>query len=65
MNPFDIVIDGKTYVFIDSIVLDNKYYVAFMDDENTYIKEYKINNNIIELFDIGDELAKKVWEMIK
>lgn len=65
MNPFDIVIDGKTYEFIDSIVLDNKYYVAFMDDENTYIKEYKINNNIIELFDIGDELAKKVWEMIK
>ncbi|MBP3766257.1 MAG: hypothetical protein J6G98_03665 [Bacilli bacterium] len=65
MNPFDIIIDNKKYEFIDSILLNNKYYVAFMDDEVTYIKEYKINKRSIELFDIDDELAKTIWEMIK
>ena len=65
MNPFDIIIDNKKYEFIDSILLNNKYYVAFMDDEATYIKKNKINKSSIELFDIDDELAKTIWEMIK
>lgn len=65
MNPFDIKIDNKVYEFIDSIILDGKYYVAFMDDEYTYIKEYKFNKDNIELYDINDETSKKVWEMIK
>ena len=65
MSPFDIVIDDKIYEFIDSVQLDGKYYVAFMDDDNTYIKEYILNNTGIELFDISDDVAQKVWEMIK
>lgn len=65
MNPFDIIIDNKVYEYIDSILLNDKYYVAFMDDDATYIKEYKIKNNNIELYDIDDDLAETVWEMIK
>ena len=64
MNPFNIVIDNKEYEYLKSITLDNKYYVAFMDEESTYIKEYKIVNEVIELFDVSDEIAQKVWEMI-
>ncbi len=65
MNPFDIIIDDKVYEYIDSILLNDKYYVAFMDDDATYIKEYKIKNNNIELYDIDDNLAETIWEMIK
>lgn len=65
MNPFDIIIDDKVYEYIDSILLNDKYYVAFMDDDATYIKEYKIKNNNIELYDIDDDLAETIWEMIK
>lgn len=65
MNPFDIIIDDKVYEYIDSILLNDKYYVAFMDDNATYIKEYKIKNNNIELYDIDDDVAETIWEMIK
>ena len=65
MNPFDIIIDDKVYEYIDSILLNDKYYVAFMDDDATYIKEYKIKNNNIELYDIADNLAETIWEMLK
>ena len=65
MNPFDIIIDDKVYEYIDSILLNDKYYVAFMVDDATYIKEYKIKNNNIELYDIDDDLAETIWEMIK
>ena len=65
MNPFDIIIDNKVYEYIDSILLNDKYYVAFMDNDATYIKEYKIKNNNIELYDIDDDLAETIWEMIK
>ena len=59
---FDIRIDDKVYRFIDSINLDGKNYIAYEDDENTYISEYEIEDHEVQFTPISDEELNKVKE---
>lgn len=60
MDLFDIKIDNKNFNYIDSIKIDNKNYVAFSDDDNIYVSEYKIINGDIIFDDVDDLTYDKV-----
>ena len=62
MKPFEIVIDDTKYDYVDSIHLDDKDYVAYSDDDNTYISEYVIENEEVNFKEIDDETFEKVKE---
>lgn len=64
MDILNIVIDDLNYTYVDSINLDEKNYVVYTDGKTTYISEYKITNNNLELFDINDEIFNKVKEVL-
>ena len=61
----DIVIDGKTYEFIDRCTIDNKNYVVFEDEECVYVCEYVVKENgEIDFLVIDDALEDKVLEKL-
>lgn len=60
MDLFDIKIDNKKFSYIDSIKIDNKNYVAFSDDDNIYVSEYKIIDGDIIFDDVDDLTYDKV-----
>lgn len=66
MKPFEIIIDNKSYEYIDSKVVNNKNYVLYADDNNLYISEYEIINNTINLKEVSEDLLpllKEVFEI--
>ena len=64
MNILDITINDKKYTYVDSIALNDKFFVAYTDGVVTNISEYQIINNNLELFDIDDETFEKVKEAL-
>lgn len=54
MNLFNISFDNKKFTYIDSIVIDNKDYVAYMDGDNIYVSEYVLENRNITFLDVTD-----------
>ena len=62
MKMFDIKIDDKNYKFVDSINLNGKNYVAYEDEESTYICEYIIEDDEIEFIPISEEEVNTVKE---
>lgn len=62
MKIFDIRIDDKNYKFVDSINLNGKNYIAYEDDENTYISEYEIEDDEVKFTPVSDEELNTVKE---
>lgn len=60
MDLFDIKIDNKNFNYIDSIKINEKNYVAFSDDDNIYVSEYKIIDGDIIFDDVDDLTYDKV-----
>lgn len=54
MDFFNIIIDNKKFAYIDSITINKRNYVAFMDEENVFVNEYKIIDGNITFNDIDD-----------
>ena len=54
MDLFNITFDNKNFTYIDSITIDNKNYVAYMDEDNVYISEYIIEKGDITFLDVTD-----------
>lgn len=55
MNLFAFILDDKKYTYIDSVTLNNKHYIAYMDKKNVYISEYTFDNKEIILNDVDDQ----------
>ena len=62
MKIFDIRIDDKNYKFVDSINLNGKNYIAYEDDENTYISEYEIEDDEVKFTTVSDKELNTVKE---
>lgn len=60
MNLFNIIRDNKKFNYIDSISIDKHNYVAYMDDDNIFVSEYKIVNDDIIFDDVDDITYEKV-----
>lgn len=54
MDLFNITFDNKKFTYIDSITINGKNYVAYMDDDNVYISEFVIDNGDITFLDVND-----------
>ncbi len=60
MDLFNITINNKKFTYIDSITINNKNYVAYMDDDNVYISEYVMENGDITFLDVTDAIYDRV-----
>lgn len=60
MDLFNITINNKKFTYIDSITIDTKNYVAYMDDDNVYISEYVMENGDITFLDVTDAIYDRV-----
>ncbi len=65
MNPFEIKIDGKSYEYIDSKVINDKNYVLYADDNNLYISEFEVVDNVMTLKEVSDDLLPILKEAFK
>lgn len=54
MEMLSIVIDGKKYEYVDSIIYHDKCYVALSNGNEITINEYVIKDNQIELIPLDD-----------
>ena len=61
MNLCPIRIFGTEYDIVDTVVYNNKNYVAYTDYECIYINEYVIVNDRMSLMKIDE----KVFEAVK
>ena len=64
MEMLDITINNKTYQYINSIVLNDKNYIAYSDGVLTFISEYIINDSNINFSNIDDETFDLVKEAL-
>lgn len=64
MGILDIVIDGKTYTYVNSITIENKNYISYEDEENEYICEYIIENGEVSFLPIDDDTFNKVKDLL-
>lgn len=62
MGILEVVIDGKKYEYVDSMMYEGKCYVALANDENITINEYAIEGDYINLFPLDDNLFQRVKE---
>lgn len=60
MDLFNIIIDNKKFIYIDSITINKRNYVAFMNDENVFVNEYKITDRNITFNDIDEQTYEMV-----
>lgn len=65
MDIFNIVIDNKKFTYVDSVTINKRNYVAFMDDDNVFISEYHIVNGDITFEDVDDETYDMVIKELK
>ncbi len=56
----NITIDNKKYDIVNIISYSNKDYIAYSDDNNTYISEIAFINNKYVIKDIDDNLLEKI-----
>ena len=61
MKELEIKIGDKTYEYVKSIAYEGKGYIAYSDEEQIYISEYKIlENQEIKLLPINNKLFRKI-----
>lgn len=60
MDLFNITFNNMKFTYIDSITINSKNYVAYMDDDNVYISEYVMENGDITFFDVTDTIYDMV-----
>lgn len=63
MDLLTIEINNQKYTYLDSINLENKEYVAYMDEANVYVSEC-IKTDELFFKDVSDEVYKKVIEAL-
>lgn len=63
MDLFTIEINNQKYTYLDSVCLENKEYVVYMDEENVYVSE-SLNQGKLFFQDVSDEIYKKVIEVL-
>lgn len=63
MDLFHLKINNQNYTYLDSICLDNKEYVAYMDSENVYVSEC-VHKGDIFFQDVSDAVYTKVIEAL-
>lgn len=63
MDLFTIKINNENYTYLDSVHLDNKKYVVYMDEENLYVSEC-VKKKELFFQDVSDEIYSKVLESI-
>lgn len=56
----DIIIDGKTYDYIDKYEIDNHTYVVFEDEDGIYVNEIIVENDKINFLSIDVDLQKNI-----
>lgn len=61
MDLFNIEINNQKYTYLDSVCLENKEYVVYMDEENVYVSEC-LHQGKLFFQDVSDEIYKKVIE---
>lgn len=64
MNLFTIEIENKEYIYIDSIIMNDKKYVAYMDEKNVYVSRSEGIETLM-FKSISDEEYKKVIEALQ
>lgn len=64
MDLLTIEINNQKYTYLDCINLENKEYVAYMDQENVYVSEC-IKKEELLFQDVSDEIYKKVIEALQ
>lgn len=58
----NITIDNKKYNLVNMVNYNNKNYIAYSDNNNTYISEIIFDNNKYMIKDIDDNLLNKIKE---
>lgn len=61
MDLLTIKINNQKYTYLDSINLENKEYVVYMDNENVYVSEC-VKEKELFFKDVSDAIYKKVIE---
>lgn len=56
----EIILNGKKYEFVEKVIYKNKTYVVYMDDDNVYIKEFLMRDNVPLFIDIPDNVFEEV-----
>lgn len=64
MDLLTIEINNQKYTYLDSINLENKEYVAYMDEKNVYVSEC-IKTDELFFKDVSDEVYRKVIEALQ
>lgn len=60
----DIVIDNKTFTYVNSVKIDDKSYIAYTDGVNIYISEFHYDNGKIIISEIDNKTFLEVKEAI-
>lgn len=60
----DIVIDNKTYTYVNSAKIDDNSYIAYTDGYEIFISEFYYENNKIVIKKIDDETFLAVKEIM-
>ncbi len=60
MKQLAIKIDDEHFTYLDSITIEEKNYVAYMDENTIYVSEYLIDEGQVTFKDINDELYKRI-----
>lgn len=60
----DIVIDNKTFTYVNSVKIDDKSYIAYTDGVNIYISEFHYDNEKIIISEIDNKTFLEVKEAI-
>lgn len=63
MDLFTLEINHQKYTFLESINLENKEYIAYMDNTNVYVSEC-VKTEDLFFKDVSDEIYRKVIEAL-
>ncbi len=63
MDLLTIEINNQKYTYLDSINLEDKEYVAYMDETNVYVSEC-IKKEELFFKDVSDAIYNKVLEVL-
>ncbi len=63
MDLLAIKMNNQKCIYLDSVHLENKEYVAYMDEENVYVSEC-VKDGELFFKDVSDDVYKKVIEVL-
>ncbi len=63
MDLFTIEINHQKYTFLEAVNLENKEYIAYMDNTNVYVSEC-VKKEDLFFKDVSDEMYRKVIEAL-